>query len=418
MDTVKQAELFAAVRTHYGIPRREDLRLSDYNTLAKVVGFIRDSLNTSSVQPAAVPAPAAIATAASVVAQTSTDLVPYQGLFFLSADSTGQLKADLAASVSEILAGRIPASRCPSAAELAKAERLVIDYADPEELAKRAQKALSAFDSISPAAWQAMIAHGVYRGSGKPGKMAFLFSGQGSQYVNMIRDLRDIEPVVAEVFARADEVMTPILGRSLTSYIYVEGDEAAIQQAEKDLKNTAITQPAMLTADIALLRVLQKYGFQPDMVIGHSLGEYAALVAAGVLTFPEALEVVSARGQEMTRLKLDDNGCMAAVSAPLEEVEKTLKTIDGYVVLANVNSPLQSVIGGETAAVEAAIAAFMAAGYQAVKIPVSHAFHTRIVAPASEPLRKVIASMNVQAPRLPVVANVTGELYPTTREEI
>ncbi len=151
------------------------------------------------------------------------------------------------------------------------------------------------------------------------GSVVFMFPGQGSQYVNMLRDLYDSEPVVADTFNEADRVMTPILGRTLTSYIYVEGDEAALAQAEKDLKNTAITQPAMLTANVALLRLMNKYGFEPDMVIGHSLGEYAALVAAGVMTFPEALEVVSARGREMTRIKMDDNGCMAAVSAPLEK---------------------------------------------------------------------------------------------------
>ena len=104
---------------------------------------------------------------------------------------------------------------------------------------------------------------------------------------------------------------------------------------------------------------------------------------------------------------------MAAVSAPLPEVERILKTVDGYVVIANINSPVQSVIGGATPAVDAAIAAFTAAKYQAVKIPVSHAFHTEIVAPASQPLREVIARMNIRPPRLPIIANVTGEVYPT-----
>jgi acyl transferase domain-containing protein len=174
----------------------------------------------------------------------------------------------------------------------------------------------------------------------------------------------------------------------------------------------------VLTANVALLRVLEKFGFNPDMVIGHSLGEYAALVAAGVMSFAEALEVVSARGREMARVSLVDNGCMAAVSAPLQEVERIIRSVDGYVVVANVNSPVQSVIGGATKAVEAAIAACQAEGYQAVKIQVSHAFHTRIVAPASELLRKVIERMHLHTPQIPIAANVTGEVYPTTREEI
>ncbi len=184
------------------------------------------------------------------------------------------------------------------------------------------------------------------------------------------------------------------------------------------MRNTDITQPALLAVHVSLLRVLEKFGFKPDMVIGHSLGEYAALVAAGVLNLTEALQVVSARGQEMAKVATNDNGCMAAVSAPLGEVERILKTIQGYVVIANINSPVQCVIGGETSAVDLAIAAFLAEDLQATKIPVSHAFHTRIVAPASQPLRKVIDRMNIQAPKIPIVANVTGKAYPTGREEI
>ena len=94
--------------------------------------------------------------------------------------------------------------------------------------------------------------------------------------------------------------------------IYAEGDEDSIKAAEVELKNTEITQPAVLTTNIAMLRLLNQVGFYPDMVIGHSLGEYAALVAAGVLTFAEALEVVSARGREMSKVSMEDNGCMAA----------------------------------------------------------------------------------------------------------
>ncbi|HZW03473.1 MAG TPA: acyltransferase domain-containing protein, partial [Anaerolineaceae bacterium] len=289
---------------------------------------------------------------------------------------------------------------------------------DGPELVKRLEKTLKTFELDTPSAWQALTAQGVYRGSGAAAKVAFLFPGQGSQYANMFRDLAELEPVVAETYREADAVMTPILGRSLTSYIFADGDEEAIKQAEIALKNTTITQPAVLTANVAMMRLLGKFGFKPDMVIGHSLGEYAALVAAGVLSFAEALEVVSARGREMSKISVADNGCMAAVSAPLPEVERILKTIDGYVVIANINSPLQCVIAGATAAVDASVTAFGQAGFQAVKIPVSHAFHTQIVAPASVPLRKIIDRMNVQMPRLPIAANVTGKLYPTTREAI
>ena len=160
---------------------------------------------------------------------------------------------------------------------------------------------VAGFDN--PQAWQAMEAQGIFRGSGRPqGKIAFLFPGQGSQYVNMGRELVGLSPVVAQMFDEADAVMTPILGRPLTSYIFVDSnDTAAMSQAQLDLMQTEITQPAMLTLDIAMLKLLAEYGFKPDMVMGHSLGEYAALIAAGIMPFAEALEAAAARGSEMTQ---------------------------------------------------------------------------------------------------------------------
>ncbi len=350
--------------------------------------------------------------------ETAERMATYRGVMFLAAPSKNELKSRLAAALEDARSGKTPPQVAPDPADLRQPERIAIDFGDAAELVKRAEKALSAFEDEFPNTWQALTAQGIYRGSGEPGKLAFLFPGQGSQYVNMLKDLCEVEAVVADTFKEADQVMTPILGRPLTSYIYVEGDEESLKKAEAALRDTAITQPAMLTANVALLRLMNQFGYTPDLVIGHSLGEYAALVASGVLTFAEALEVVSARGREMKKVSMEDNGCMAAVSAPIEQVEKILSQVDGYVVLANINSPLQSVVGGNTQAVEAALRAFDQAGFQATKIPVSHAFHTRIVAPASEPLKSVIDRMSLQPPKIPVVANVTGELYPSSREEI
>ncbi len=343
---------------------------------------------------------------------------PYRGLLFLGSHSAAELHRSLSDKLHQAKLGHLPENLSPTAEQIGLPERLVIEYENIRDLIGRGEKALKALENDAPAGWQALGVQGIYRGSGTPGKVAFLFPGQGSQYVNMLRDLRKVEPIVAETFREADAVMTPILGRSISSYVFVEGNDDAITQAELKLRNTDITQPALLAVHVSLLRVMQKFGFSPDMVMGHSLGEYGALVAAGVLNLTEALQVVSARGQEMNKVAVADNGCMAAVSAPLAEVERILKTIDGYVVIANINSPVQSVIGGATKAVEAAIAAFLTEGLQATKIPVSHAFHTNIVAPASQPLRKVIDRMNIQTPRIPIVANVTGTLYPTGREQI
>jgi acyl transferase domain-containing protein len=207
--------------------------------------------------------------------------------------------------------------------------------------------------------------------------------------------------------------MAPLLGRPLSDYVFADAASSdAMARAEESLRQTAITQPAVLTVDVALTRLLAEYGIEPDMVMGHSLGEYAALVAAGSLPFRQALEAVSARGKEMHRVSVADNGRMAAVFAPLGEVERVLATVGGYVVVANVNSYGQAVIGGATDAVEAAVAAFHREGMHVRALPVSHAFHTRIVAPASEPLRRVLAELDLRPPRVPVVANVHGDFYP------
>ncbi|MFZ2361947.1 MAG: beta-ketoacyl synthase N-terminal-like domain-containing protein, partial [Anaerolineae bacterium] len=350
----------------------------------------------------------------------STSKHPVRGILAIGAGNPVALKDRLDAAWQQVEGGWTPPIAPPSPAELSQPERLVIDFGDHDELLDKLAKARKAAGFDNPQAWKALSAQGIFRGSGTPsGKIAFLFPGQGSQYSNMGRELAQLEPVVAETFREADAVMTPILGRSLTSYIFVDNaDPAAMKQAERDLMQTAITQPAMLTMDTAFYKLLGEYGIRPDMVMGHSLGEYGALIAAGIMPFAHALEASAARGAEMTKVSMDDNGWMAAVMAPYDVIMQTLSEIDGYVVAANINSYNQCVVGGASKAVEQAIERFTAKGFQAMRIPVSHAFHTRIVAPASKPLRKVLDRLSISEPALPLVANVTGELYPTTVEGI
>jgi acyl transferase domain-containing protein/NAD(P)-dependent dehydrogenase (short-subunit alcohol dehydrogenase family)/acyl carrier protein len=338
---------------------------------------------------------------------------PLQGALVLGADSIVALVARLRRVNEEAAAGRAPAPSPPAESDLRAPVRLAIDYADAAELADKAGKALKAFEENQPGRWKALRAKGVFLGEGPAPKVAFLFTGQGSQYVNMLRTLRDSEPIVAETFRAADRVMQPLIGKPLSQCIFLdEADEAAIAAAEDGLKQTAITQPAVLATETALARILGAYGIMPDMVMGHSLGEYGALVVAGALSFDEALRAVSARGSEMTRAAHGDNGMMAAVFGPIEEIAKVIAAVDGYVVVANINSSKENVIGGSTAAVDKAMAAVRDAGYVARPLQVSHAFHTRIVAPASEALAKILRGMDVRPPNLPVVSNVTGEFYP------
>ena len=345
---------------------------------------------------------------------TTTPKAPPRGALVLGAVSEAELVARLRRVAVDADAGRAPGVAPPSEADLRAPIRLAIDYGSAHELSEKAGKALRAFEEQDPARWKALRAKGIFLGRGPAPKVAFLFSGQGSQYVNMLRALRDGEPVVAETYRRADEVMEPLLGKPLRDCIFLdETDERAIAEAEQGLKQTAITQPAVLTAETALCRLLATHGIVPDMVMGHSLGEYGALVAAGSLSFEEALRAVSARGTEMTRCAVEDNGMMAAVFGPVDPIARILESVEGYVVVANRNSTKEAVIGGATVAVERAIEALRAAGYRAQPIQVSHAFHTAIVAPASDGLSKVLERMQVRPPEIPVVANVTGEFYPS-----
>jgi acyl transferase domain-containing protein/acyl carrier protein len=339
---------------------------------------------------------------------------PLRGALVIGAASEAALAERLRSVQKDAAAGYAPELAAPFESDLRAPERLAIDYADAADLADKSAKALKALAANQPAIWKALRAMGIFRGHGPAPKVAFLYTGQGSQYLNMLQVLRATEPIVAETFAEADRVMTPLLGKPLTDFVFVDTADAGVKaKAEEELRQTAITQPAVISTDIAMTRLLAAYGIQPDMTMGHSVGEYGALVAAGALPFEDALEAVSARGREMTNLSIEDKGLMVAVFAPLDQIEQTLKTIDGYVVVANINSYSQAVIGGASKPVRQALEAFQKAGYEAVELPVSHAFHTSIIAPASEPLRRMMERLRLQSPQLPIVANVDGNFYPT-----
>jgi acyl transferase domain-containing protein/NAD(P)-dependent dehydrogenase (short-subunit alcohol dehydrogenase family)/acyl carrier protein len=351
---------------------------------------------------------------AAVTNVTESYKAPLRGAAVIGAESPAVLTDRLRSLLAQAEADRVPPPSAPLDSDLRAPERIAIDYADAKELAGKCAAGLKALAANQPAVWKALRAQGIFRGTGPAGKVAFLYTGQGSQYVNMLKSLRAAEPIVAETFAEADRVMTPLLGKPLSDFIFVDSQDAkAVERAENDLMQTAITQPAVLATDLALTHMLAAYGIEPDFTMGHSLGEYGALVAAGGLPFADALEAVSARGREMTRVSMDDNGRMAAVFAPIEEIEQLLKKVDGYVVIANINSEHQAVIGGASRAVEQAMEIFQQAGYEVAALPVSHAFHTSIVAPASGPLRQVLQRLRLQSPRLPIVTNVDGEFYPT-----
>ncbi len=248
-----------------------------------------------------------------------------------------------------------------------------------------------------------------------PGEVAFLFPGQGSQYVGMLSEFGDKYPIVRETLAEADAIMAPILDKALTEYISPpEGTDPSA--AFFSLMQTEVLQPAMLACNEALRRLLDPV-VKPRVVLGHSLGEYAACVAADVLDFGDALRIVAARGDAMESVSLDDNGLMLGVNRGADEVEAALVGIEGYVAVVNKNCPSQTIVGGATPAVMAAQERLVAAGAQCMVLPVSHAFHSEIVAPAGAPLRRALDRIDVRAPKVPLLSNVTGGFYPEDAED-
>jgi acyl transferase domain-containing protein len=346
-------------------------------------------------------------------------MMPLRGALVVGGDSDAEVASELTRLADRAAAGQAAPPAPPDPALAGAQVRAAIDYGSPAELADKAHRAAKALAGGNRQAEKMLRARGVFIGRGPAPKVAFLYTGQGSQYVNMLGELRKTQPIVAETFAEADQITAPLLGKPLSEYIFIDAsDSAAVARLEQQLLQTEITQPAVMASDLALTRLLAGHGVRPDMVMGHSVGEYGALMAAGSLSFEATLEAVSARGREMANIDFPDPGAMAAVMAPLGEIERILASADGYVVMANVNSNHQAVIGGATEAVEQAVAKFTEAGHTALRIPVSMAFHTSIVAPASEPLRRQLARLGLRPPTVPIVANVTGDFYPLTGPDV
>jgi len=281
----------------------------------------------------------------------------------------------------------------------------------PEEKSEQIARALKVLEKgQSP---DLLRARGIaYEDTAVNGKLCFLFTGQGSQYIDMALDLAEAYPIVRDTFAEADAVMKDETGRTLTSYIRRDPSIDENDQFEA-LRATQISQPATLMVDVAILRLMAGYGIFPDVVAGHSLGEYAAAVAAGILSFKDALLAVSARGREMAAIEIPDPGRMVGIATGVDTVQEVLAEIPGYVIAANKNCPTQTVIAGDSEATDAAIEAFKSRGVTVYPLPVSHAFHSRIVAPASAPLKKVLGRLDIKAPLRPITTNVTSKYYPT-----
>jgi [acyl-carrier-protein] S-malonyltransferase len=234
---------------------------------------------------------------------------------------------------------------------------------------------------------------------------AYIFPGQGAQFVGMGKDLYETYPLAQEFFEQANK----ILGFSITDIMF----EGSVEQ----LKQTDVTQPAIFIHSVVMAKVLGN-DFKPEMVAGHSLGEFSALVANGVLSFEDGLKLVSKRAKAMQKACELTKGTMAAVLG-LEDkiVEETCKEIEGVVVPANYNCPGQLVISGEIEAINKACDAMKENGAKrAIVLPVGGAFHSPLMEPAKQELAEAIKNTTFNEPNCPIYQNTTAKAVNTANE--
>lgn len=232
-------------------------------------------------------------------------------------------------------------------------------------------------------------------------KLAFVFPGQGSQYVEMGKDFYENFDLAKKYFEKAND----ILGFDLK--------ELCFNGPEEKLTETQNTQPAIFTVSMIAYELLKSKGIEPEMVAGHSLGEYAALCAAGVFDFETGLKLVRKRGELMSSAVNDGSeGTMAAIIALNQsKIEEICNKVDGVCELANINSPMQIVISGEKEAIKEAMELASEAGAKkVVELNVSSAFHSQLMEPAKNKLKSYIESIEFNDPVMPVVANSTANI--------
>ncbi|TMA84097.1 MAG: SDR family NAD(P)-dependent oxidoreductase, partial [Deltaproteobacteria bacterium] len=258
----------------------------------------------------------------------------------------------------------------------------------------------------------AVFAHGPF----EKRKVALLFPGQGAQKVGLLREMYEQVPAFRDRLDQLDDAIAdlhPRIGGSLRGFLHAEPSA----EAERRLMQTEVCQPAMAALGLALHALLEKLGVRGDVALGHSLGEFAAAAAAGVLSAEDAVRLVAKRGLAMVDLRLPDPGAMASAAASPEEVAEAVRGIDG-VVIANFNHPKQTVISGTSPGIKAASEKLEGRGIQVTPLDVSHAFHSPLMAGIAQTMGELVAEIAVVPGAFPVVSAITARPYAGDPREI
>ncbi|MGD9732148.1 MAG: type I polyketide synthase [Desulfamplus sp.] len=236
--------------------------------------------------------------------------------------------------------------------------------------------------------------------------LAFLFTGQGSQYPGMGRTLFESQPVFRKTLETCNEILMPLIGESLISMLY-DIDSPSSGDSDR-LHQTRFTQPALFAVEYALYTLWRSFGIEPDFMMGHSVGEYVAACAAGLFSLEDGLKLISRRGELMQSLPA--GGGMAAVMVPYDKVKDVIAKYCDTLSVAAFNGPNHTVISGDENHLEEVIEPFKAKGIKVVRLTVSHAFHSPLIEPILDKFESVASSISFYQPKIKLISNVTGEV--------